>query len=88
MHVQKRGGYEQAKRNNRVENYNLGRMSSKHNPSTHSFHASPVTKERRITAIKHLSPMSDSMAIKGRCISLWHSHKLHEEHDPYSLDCI
>ena len=87
-HAQQRGGYQKPKINNIPENYNSGKTSSKYNSSSHSFQVSPVSKERKITAIKHLNPMSDSMAIKGRCISLWHSHKLREERDPYSLDCV
>ena len=44
--------------------------------------------ELRMTHIKDVNPMINNMAIKGRCISIWHSHKLNEEHDPYSLDCV
>ena len=83
-----RVGYQKPKTNNVPESYNSGKTSSKYNSPSHSFQASPVSKERKITTIKDLNPMSDSMAIKGRCISLWHSHKLREEHDPYSLDCV
>ena len=45
-------------------------------------------KECTITAVRDINPMVDNMAIKASCISLWHSHKLNEEHDPYSLDCV
>ena len=45
-------------------------------------------KELKVTPIKDVNPMINNMAIKGRCISIWHSHKLNEEHDPYSLDCV
>ncbi|GJZ25628.1 replication protein A 70 kDa DNA-binding subunit B [Tanacetum coccineum] len=45
-------------------------------------------KERTITSVKDINPMIPNMAIKGRCISVWHSHKLNEAHNPYSLDCI
>ena len=41
-----------------------------------------------MTPIKDVNPMINNIAIKGRCISIWHSHKLNEEHDPYSLDCV
>ena len=44
--------------------------------------------ELKVTHIKDVNPMINNMAIKGRCISIWHSHKLNEEHDPYSLDCV
>ena len=47
-----------------------------------------VMRERKITLIKDISPMNLNMAIKGRCISVWHSHKLNEEHDPYSIDFL
>lgn len=47
-----------------------------------------VLKEWSMTLIKDINPMNLNMAIKGRCISVWHSHKLNEEHDPYSLDCV
>ena len=45
-------------------------------------------RERRITSIKDIDPMNINMVIKGRCMSVWHSHKLNEDHDPYSLDCV
>ncbi|GJW69152.1 replication protein A 70 kDa DNA-binding subunit B [Tanacetum coccineum] len=45
-------------------------------------------KERIITPVKDINPMIANMAIKGRCISVWHSYKLNEIHDPYSLDCV
>ncbi|GJT44621.1 replication protein A 70 kDa DNA-binding subunit B [Tanacetum coccineum] len=45
-------------------------------------------KEQTITPINKISPMIDNMAIKGRLTSVWHSHKLNEQHDPYSLDCV
>nr|GEZ15891.1 replication protein A 70 kDa DNA-binding subunit B [Tanacetum cinerariifolium] len=45
-------------------------------------------KERIITPIKDINPMIANMAIKGRCIPVWHSHKLNEIRDPYSLDCV
>ncbi|GKE75754.1 replication protein A 70 kDa DNA-binding subunit B, partial [Tanacetum coccineum] len=44
--------------------------------------------ERKITPIKNINPMIANLAIKGRCISVWHSHKLNEKHDPYSLDFV
>nr|GEU28610.1 replication protein A 70 kDa DNA-binding subunit B [Tanacetum cinerariifolium] len=48
----------------------------------------PKMKERIITPIKDINPMIANMTIKGRCNSIWHSHKLNEIHDPYSLDCV
>nr|GFA96190.1 hypothetical protein [Tanacetum cinerariifolium] len=45
-------------------------------------------KERKITHINKINPMIDNIAIKGRITSVWHSHKLNEQHDPYSLDCV
>lgn len=45
-------------------------------------------KERNMILIKDINPMNVNMAIKGRCVSVWHSHRLNEEHDPYSLDCV
>ena len=73
---------------NRFDNLNCGRPATKHTSTFQSFAASARNKDRTITAIRDISPMSPSMAIKGKCISIWHSHKLHEEHDPYSLDCV
>ncbi|GKE39276.1 hypothetical protein Tco_1462681, partial [Tanacetum coccineum] len=50
--------------------------------SSTSIRASPIKiKEQIITPIKQINPMIDNMALKGRCISIWHSHKLNEAHD-------
>nr|GFB57843.1 replication protein A 70 kDa DNA-binding subunit B [Tanacetum cinerariifolium] len=38
--------------------------------------------------IKDVDPMLDNITVQGRCISLWHSHRLNEAHNPYSLDMV
>ena len=45
-------------------------------------------KELKITPIKEVDPMLDDIAVQGRCISIFHSHKLNAKHDPYSLDLV
>ncbi|GJU22852.1 replication protein A 70 kDa DNA-binding subunit B [Tanacetum coccineum] len=32
--------------------------------------------------------MLNDITIQGRCISIWHSHRLNAAHDPYSLDLV
>nr|GEY08452.1 ATP-dependent DNA helicase PIF1-like [Tanacetum cinerariifolium] len=41
-----------------------------------------------ITMLKDVDPMLDNITVQGRCISLWHSHRLNEAHNPYSLDMV
>ncbi|GKA06310.1 replication protein A 70 kDa DNA-binding subunit B, partial [Tanacetum coccineum] len=45
-------------------------------------------KEQKITPVKDINPMINNMVLNGRCVSVWHSHKLNEEHDPYNLDYV
>ena len=45
-------------------------------------------KELKITPIKEVDPMLDDIAVQGRCISIFHSHKLNAKHDPYNLDLM
>nr|GFB41992.1 hypothetical protein [Tanacetum cinerariifolium] len=47
-----------------------------------------VTNASNITMIKDADPMLDNITVQGRCISLWHSHRLNEAHNPYSLDMV
>ena len=42
----------------------------------------------KITKLEDVDPMIDDIAVKARCISLWHSHRKNEEKNPYSLDCV
>ncbi|GKC33013.1 replication protein A 70 kDa DNA-binding subunit B [Tanacetum coccineum] len=45
-----------------------------------------VEDASNITMLKDVDPMLDNITVQGRCISLWHSHRLNEAHNPYSLD--
>ncbi|GJV43386.1 replication protein A 70 kDa DNA-binding subunit B [Tanacetum coccineum] len=45
-------------------------------------------KEKKITPISKVDPMLDGISILGRCISIWHSHRMNVAHDPYSLDLV
>ena len=44
--------------------------------------------DMKITKLEDVDPMIDDIAVKARCISLWHSHRKNEEKNPYSLDCV
>ncbi|KAL6524743.1 hypothetical protein OROMI_030336 [Orobanche minor] len=44
--------------------------------------------DANITMIKDVDPMLDNITLQGRCISIWHSHKLNEAHNPYNLDLV
>ncbi|GJV89889.1 replication protein A 70 kDa DNA-binding subunit B [Tanacetum coccineum] len=45
-------------------------------------------KDKKITPISEIHPMLDSISIQGRCISIWHPHRMNAAHDPYSLDLV
>ncbi|GKE24750.1 replication protein A 70 kDa DNA-binding subunit B, partial [Tanacetum coccineum] len=45
-------------------------------------------KEKKITPISKVDPMLDGISIQGRCISIWHSHRMNAAYDPYSLDLV
>nr|GEW78568.1 uncharacterized protein [Tanacetum cinerariifolium] len=47
-----------------------------------------VTNARNITMIKDVDSMLDNITVQGRCISLWHLHRLNEAHNPYILDMV
>nr|GEY82666.1 nucleotide-binding alpha-beta plait domain-containing protein [Tanacetum cinerariifolium] len=47
-----------------------------------------VANASNITMIKDVDPMLDKITVQGQCISLWHSHRLNEAHNPYSLDMV
>nr|GEX79218.1 NUDIX hydrolase 1-like [Tanacetum cinerariifolium] len=47
-----------------------------------------VANASNITMIKYVDPMLDNITVQGRCISIWHSHRLNEAHNPYSLDMV
>ncbi|GKC22840.1 replication protein A 70 kDa DNA-binding subunit B [Tanacetum coccineum] len=47
-----------------------------------------VVDGSNITMIKDIDPMLDNITIHGRCISLWHSHRMNQAHNPYSLDMV
>ncbi|GJR69991.1 replication protein A 70 kDa DNA-binding subunit B [Tanacetum coccineum] len=43
---------------------------------------------KKITPISEVDPMLDNIAVQGKCISIWHSHRLNAAHDPYRLDLV
>ncbi|GKD61891.1 replication protein A 70 kDa DNA-binding subunit B [Tanacetum coccineum] len=45
-------------------------------------------KNNKITPISEVDPMLDDISIQGRCISIWHSHKMNAAPDRYSLDLV
>ncbi|GJS94604.1 replication protein A 70 kDa DNA-binding subunit B [Tanacetum coccineum] len=45
-------------------------------------------KEKKTIPISKVDPMLDDISIQGRCISIWHSHRMNAAHDPYSLDLV
>nr|GEX51720.1 retrovirus-related Pol polyprotein from transposon TNT 1-94 [Tanacetum cinerariifolium] len=47
-----------------------------------------VANASNIIMIKDVDPMLDNITLQGRCISLWHLHRLNEAHNPYSLDLV
>ncbi|GJX25671.1 reverse transcriptase domain-containing protein, partial [Tanacetum coccineum] len=47
-----------------------------------------VVDARNITMIKDVDPILDNITVHGRCISLWHSHRMNQAHNPYSLDMV
>nr|GFA82362.1 hypothetical protein [Tanacetum cinerariifolium] len=49
---------------------------------------SGVANASNITMIKDVDPMLDNIRVQGRCICLWHSHRLNEAHNTYSLDMV
>ncbi|GKC42360.1 replication protein A 70 kDa DNA-binding subunit B [Tanacetum coccineum] len=61
---------------------------------TSSFRSNNYRKDKgvvdasNITMIKDVDPMLENITVHGRCISLWHSHRLNEAHNPYSLDMV
>lgn len=53
-----------------------------------SFSKSPGDKDFKLTKICDVDPMLDNCCVKGRVISIWKCHRLHDEHSPYSLECV
>ncbi|GJT61665.1 zinc finger BED domain-containing protein RICESLEEPER 2-like protein [Tanacetum coccineum] len=47
-----------------------------------------VVDASNITMIKDVDPILDNITVHGRCISLWHSHRMNHAHNPYSLDMV
>ncbi|GJU85697.1 replication protein A 70 kDa DNA-binding subunit B [Tanacetum coccineum] len=45
-------------------------------------------KYKKITPISEVDPMLDDISIQGKCVSIWHSHRMNVAHDPYSLDLV
>nr|GEU57118.1 hypothetical protein [Tanacetum cinerariifolium] len=47
-----------------------------------------VLDASNITMLKDVNRMLDNITVHGRCISLWHSHRLNEAHNPHILDMV
>ncbi|KAL6513803.1 hypothetical protein OROMI_034502 [Orobanche minor] len=45
-------------------------------------------QDKKTTPLKEVNPMLDDISVRARCISIWHSHKLNAENDPYSFDIV
>ena len=52
------------------------------------YYVTTFEKNQKITLISDNDPILDNISVQGRCISIWHSHKLNEAHNPCSLDLI
>ncbi|GJU44591.1 zf-CCHC domain-containing protein [Tanacetum coccineum] len=52
------------------------------------FSALGVEMPSNVTMIKDIEPMLDNITMQGRVISLWHSHRVNEAHNSYSLDFV
>nr|GEW08635.1 replication protein A 70 kDa DNA-binding subunit B [Tanacetum cinerariifolium] len=47
-----------------------------------------VVDASNITIIKDVGPMLDIITVHGCCISLWHSYRINQAHNPCSLDMV
>ncbi|GJY51610.1 replication protein A 70 kDa DNA-binding subunit B [Tanacetum coccineum] len=47
-----------------------------------------VEMPSNVTMIKDIEPTLDNITVQGRVVSLWHSHRVNEAHNPYSLDFV
>ncbi|GJW85873.1 replication protein A 70 kDa DNA-binding subunit B [Tanacetum coccineum] len=81
---------------NRFPNKNGSKFGYQKTPTvaSSSFGSSSYRKDKgvvdasNITMIKDVDPMLDNITVHGRCISLWHSHRMNQAHNPYSLDMV
>ncbi|GKB84698.1 replication protein A 70 kDa DNA-binding subunit B [Tanacetum coccineum] len=79
---------------NRFPNKNNSKFGYQKTPTvaSSSFGSSSYRKDKgvvdasNITMIKDVDPMLDNITVHGRCISFWHSHRMNQAHNPYSLD--
>ncbi|GKD83431.1 replication protein A 70 kDa DNA-binding subunit B, partial [Tanacetum coccineum] len=55
---------------------------------SNNYRKDKVVDASNITIIKDVDPMLENIIVHGRCISLWHSHRLNEAHNPYSQDMM
>lgn len=50
--------------------------------------AAVVGPDDQFTALSKVDPMLDEIKVKGRCISLWHTHPAGKPDQAYSLDMV
>ena len=51
-------------------------------------HTDVVVPDEQFTALSKVDPMLDEIKVKGRCISLWHTHPVGKPNQAYSLDMV
>ncbi|GJT38070.1 replication protein A 70 kDa DNA-binding subunit B [Tanacetum coccineum] len=74
---------------NRFPNKNGSKFGYQKTPTVASSRKDKgVVDASNITMIKDVDPMLDNITVHGRCISLWHSHRMNQAHNPYSLDMV
>ncbi|GJY26198.1 replication protein A 70 kDa DNA-binding subunit B [Tanacetum coccineum] len=81
---------------NRFPNKNNLKFGYQKTPTvaSSSFESSSYRKDKgvvdasNITMIKDVDPMLDNITVHERCISLWHSHRINQAHNPYSIDMV
>ncbi|GKE22569.1 replication protein A 70 kDa DNA-binding subunit B, partial [Tanacetum coccineum] len=81
---------------NRFSNKNGSKFGYQKTPTVanSNFGSSSYRKDKgvvdasNITMIKDVDSILDNITVHGRCISLWHSHKMNHAHNPYSLDMV
>ncbi|GJY29162.1 replication protein A 70 kDa DNA-binding subunit B [Tanacetum coccineum] len=83
------GGSHGFSSNNYRKNGTVGGFgSSRGHVGSKSMGSAGGSGGKKRTPIGEVDPMLDDISIQGRCISIWHSHRMNVAHDPYSLDLV
>ena len=56
--------------------------------TTEKGKASAVGQDKQYTSLSNVDPMLDEIKVKGRCISLWHTHPAGKPNEAYTLDMV